>query len=230
MSKGERRGHQNQLSFEIAKTFGMNKGMGSNSVIRTALGALSDILDLQESQDAADTAGSLRSAPHEALSIARRPSLHDSAVRALLLSSKHPAAAAILSAQVHIPWGPNPVSERVPLEIAQLWEVASLLGPEGPLYSSQFRVGLFYQRPDTYYPLHSHNAVETYTIVAGSALWTVGQDTETREAGDMIHHPSLVPHAFRTGSEGFVALWRWSGDISVASYRMLDDAQALLSQ
>ncbi|MGB5560546.1 MAG: hypothetical protein WBN04_21345 [Paracoccaceae bacterium] len=39
----------------------------------------------------------------------------------------------------------------------------------------------------------------------------------------MIHHPSLMPHAFRTGSEGFLAIWRWSGDINTHSYAFVED-------
>ena len=53
-------------------------------------------------------------------------------------------------------------------------------------------------QPHSYYPLHLHNADETYVIVAGQALWTAGTDIQIRRVGDMIHHPSLMPHAFRT--------------------------------
>ena len=39
----------------------------------------------------------------------------------------------------------------------------------------------------------------------------------------MIHHPSMLAHAFRTGRQGVLAMWRWSGDVSTQNYRMLDD-------
>jgi mannose-6-phosphate isomerase-like protein (cupin superfamily) len=83
-------------------------------------------------------------------------------------------------------------------------------------------------RPESYYPLHLHDADETYAIIAGQALWTAGDDTRMRGAGDMIHHPSLMPHAFRTGPEGFLAIWRWSGDINTHSYAFIEDYETEL--
>jgi len=32
-----------------------------------------------------------------------------------------------------------------------------------------------------------------------------------------------MPHAFRAGPDGFLALWRWSGDVNTHSYTFLDD-------
>jgi hypothetical protein len=36
-----------------------------------------------------------------------------------------------------------------------------------------------------------------------------------------------MPHAMRAGPEGFLAMWRWSGDIGFDSYRMLPDPEAM---
>lgn len=35
-----------------------------------------------------------------------------------------------------------------------------------------------------------------------------------------------LPHGMHAGPEGFLALWRWSGDIGFDSYRILHDPQS----
>jgi quercetin dioxygenase-like cupin family protein len=154
----------------------------------------------------------------------RLPCPLDDEIRAVLATSDHPLARALLAAQGRMPWGTNPV-EGTPGVSSTIFSVATLMGPEGPVPSPDFRMGFFFQRPDTYYPLHNHDADETYVILAGSAIWTAGSDTRERGPGDIIHHPSLMPHAFRTGPEGIVAMWRWSGDINTRSYAFLLDPQ-----
>lgn len=146
----------------------------------------------------------------------------DNEIRALLASSPHPAAAAVLEDQSLVPWGSNPVEGNTEDTVAAMISVATLMSPEGPIPAPDVRLGLVYMRPDNYYPLHLHDADETYVIIAGRALWTAGDDIRMRLPGDMIHHPSLMPHAFRTGSEGFIALWRWSGDINTHSYDFIE--------
>ena len=190
--------------------------------ISAALLAFADVCLAEGRDDGTNTGIALATADTAVLGPAL-PCALDTEIRALLFQSTHPAAAAALAAQDHIPWGTNPVAASMNADALAICAVATLMGPEGPLVCPDFRYGLFYQRPNTYYALHSHDALETYTIIAGRALWTAGDDTSEREAGCSIHHTSLMPHAFRTGPEGFVALWRWSGDINLTSYLMLDD-------
>ena len=137
-------------------------------------------------------------------------------------------ARSVLKAQNLLIWGSNPVEGNTEKSIAAMISVATLLGPEGPIPAPDVRLGLFYMRPESYYPLHLHDADETYAIIAGQALWTAGDDIRMRGAGEMIHHPSLMPHAFRTGSEGFLAIWRWSGDINTHSYAFIEDQATVL--
>ncbi|MCV2863194.1 dimethylsulfonioproprionate lyase family protein [Albidovulum sediminicola] len=190
------------------------------------LRALADVY-LAEGREAADrTAQALTTTPAPAAFLPQDPCALDAMMRDLLASSAHPAAAAILAAQSLIPWGTNPVADRMSETAAAICAVTTLMGPEGPIPAPDLRLGLFYQRPDTYYALHNHDADETYVILAGSALWTAGDDIRVRGPGDYIHHPSLMPHAFRTGKEGVLALWRWSGDVNTHSYAFLPDAAA----
>lgn len=189
--------------------------------------AIADVFAAEPRPEASASAAALLSAPSGTLLQPRPACELDLGIQSLLASSTHPAAAAIVAAQERIPWGTNPVADRVDAGFSSICAVATLMGPEGPVACPDHRLGLFYQRPDCYYALHAHDADETYVIIAGSALWTAGADLRQRGAGEMVHHPSLMPHAFRTGAEGLIALWRWSGDISVSSYAMLDDPEVL---
>ncbi|MEH6647646.1 dimethylsulfonioproprionate lyase family protein [Sulfitobacter sp.] len=153
----------------------------------------------------------------------------DASIRTVLATSNHPVARAALAAQEQVPWGSNPVEDLTEDSIAAMINVATLMGPDGPIPAPDVRLGLVYMRPDSYYPLHLHDADETYVIVAGQALWKAGEDVRMRGAGEMIHHPSLMPHAFRTGPEGFLAIWRWSGDINTHSYAFVEDLGGVLS-
>ncbi|OZA08947.1 MAG: hypothetical protein B7Y02_12190, partial [Rhodobacterales bacterium 17-64-5] len=60
----------------------------------------------------------------------------------------------------------------------------------------------------------------------GLARWQAGDARLTLHPGDAIHHPPERPHAMHAGPDGFVAIWRWSGDIGFESYRMLPDPEA----
>lgn len=157
------------------------------------------------------------------------PCTYDAEIRVVLENSNHPVAGAVRAAHHRLPWGSNPVADLTEDSIAAIITVATLMGPEGPIPAPDVRLGLVYMQPDSYYPLHLHDADETYVIIAGQALWTAGEDVRMRGAGEMIHHPSLMPHAFRTGPEGFLAIWRWSGDINTHSYAFVADVGTVLS-
>jgi len=193
--------------------------------VRRMLEELAEIYRAEERAEAQRTARELLSAP-VLQPFHRRPAHpHDALIRHTLGTSAHPAAAAILAANDHVPWGGNPVSDETPAWIKEMCAVAEIMGPDGPIHAPDLRLGLLFVRAGRYYPLHNHDADETYVMLAGEALWTAGDDIRIRSAGDMIHHLSLMPHAFRAGPEGFVALYRWSGDINTASYAFLDDPE-----
>ena len=190
------------------------------------LAALSNIYRAEGREAADRTAQALVTTPAPEAFLPQEPCVLDAMMRDLLATSDHPAARAILAAQALIPWGTNPVADRMSDEAAAICAVTTLMGPDGPIPAPDLRLGLFYQRPDSYYALHSHDADETYVILAGRAFWTAGEDRRIRRPGDYIHHPSLMPHAFRTGPEGVLALWRWSGDVNTHSYAFLPDPEA----
>ncbi|MGR3803008.1 dimethylsulfonioproprionate lyase family protein [Marinibacterium profundimaris] len=147
----------------------------------------------------------------------------DSAIRDLLGTSAMPVAQAALEAHDVLGWAPETYASRTP-DLAALspYVVADLLGPEQAFRCDHLRAGLYYQKPNTRYGLHSHAAEETYVIIAGAATWTAGERQRLLLPGDYVHHTTYLPHACETGPEGVVALWRWSGEIGKESYRVHD--------
>lgn len=199
--------------------------MTQDILLDPALSAIAEIYAAEGRLPATQTAETLRRALGQGLGPPPRPCSLDAEIRACLANSPLPVARALLAAQGLIPWGVNPVAGLMTENAAAMVAVCTLLDPDGPIVSPDFRLGLLYMRPGSYYPLHDHDADETYVLIAGSAYWTAGEDRRLRHAGEVVHHPSLMPHAFRTGDTGFVALWRWSGDINTHSYRFLPDPE-----
>ncbi len=202
--------------------------MQYNTDLHQLLGAISDVYEAEENPNGPYTAKTLLRTAATHPFDEQVPCLMDAGIRGVLSAGTHPAAKAALRAQSLLPWGSNPVEQNTEAGVASMISVATLVGPEGPIQAPDVRLGLVYMRPNSYYPLHLHDADETYALIAGRALWTAGNDTRMREPGALIHHPSLMPHAFRTGPEGFVALWRWSGDINTHSYAFIEDPETEL--
>lgn len=192
--------------------------MAQNDNFREMLQAIASVYQTESDPQGRHTAKTLLATPSPIIFEPVAPCPFDSGIRAILADSTHPAAHSVLAAQELLDWGSNPVAANIQENLATLISVLTLMGPEGPIPASNARLGLVYMRPESYYPLHLHDADETYAIIAGRALWTAGDDTRMQGVGSMIHHPSMMPHAFRTCSEGFVAIWRWSGDINTHSY------------
>jgi len=190
------------------------------------LDTLCNIYAAEGRPEATATARALAEGGRDHAAAPKKPTAFDPLIAGVLTASSHPAAASLLAARHLLAWDDNPVADRMTGEASAICAVATLMGPDGPIHSPHYRLGFLYQQPNSYYALHNHDADETYVILAGRAVWTAGDDTRLRGAGDYIHHPSLMPHAFRAGAEGFLALWRWSGDINTHSYTFLPDAAA----
>ena len=151
----------------------------------------------------------------------------DDAIRTASEDAAHPAARAAREAHPVLRWSATGIlDEHIPTAVSDVFAVVSLIGPGAMVEAEGVRAGLFMQVADTYYPLHAHAAEETYVMLAGSGEWTLeGHPPASRTAGDYIHHPSGAGHATRTGPRPLLAAWRWSGDIGLESYRLLEDAK-----
>jgi hypothetical protein len=87
-------------------------------------------------------------------------------------------------------------------------------GPPALMTDAQLSFGLMLLGPDTHYPLHSHPADEIYYAVTGPSSWRTGDDAwSSRKAGEIIHHPSWIPHATLAGDRPLVLLYVWQGDL-----------------
>ena len=195
-------------------------------ILSSLLHTLADLTATEPRPEAQATAAALRAGaktdfptqPPSALA----PGIH----RTAELANAHPLARLLTEAQPWLPWQDSPAASLQPTALRSIKSIMTLLGRGAPIPSEALLFGLFYQAPGSYYPLHAHEAAETYTILAGTALWQAGDRRLTLTAGRAIHHPPNLPHAMRAGPEGFLAMWRWSGDIAFDSYRMLPDPEA----
>jgi mannose-6-phosphate isomerase-like protein (cupin superfamily) len=105
---------------------------------------------------------------------------------------------------------PDPRWPDLPSSIA----FAQIVGPDGLCDNETVHLGLTLMRPRTYYPLHSHPAIELYLTLSGNARWRVaGQPFAVQPPGNLILHESGVPHAMETGEEPLLALYTWRGDL-----------------
>lgn len=95
-----------------------------------------------------------------------------------------------------------------------------IVGPEAPLVSDRFCLGFTLIAPHSFYPRHRHPATELYFVLAGTAEWTLGDDTGKRPPGTFVLHPSGAAHSMRTFDEPLLALYTWNGAdvVTLSSY------------
>lgn len=87
-----------------------------------------------------------------------------------------------------------------------------IFGTRGHFAIDTIAGGFLLLGPDTLYPDHHHLAEEIYIPLSGAAFWRMGSgDFIERAAGEIIHHPSNVSHAMRTGRAPLLALYLWRG-------------------
>ncbi|MCU0904171.1 MAG: dimethylsulfonioproprionate lyase family protein [Tabrizicola sp.] len=190
------------------------------------LRALADLIAIEASPEAQATAAALRAGADTDFPVQPPSALSPGILDTAALPNAHPVTRLVRDAHAWLPWTDSPAASLQPQSLRAIKSVVTLLGPEAPISSDTLLFGLFYQAPGSYYPLHAHNAAETYTILSGSALWRAGDSRHALTPGEAMHHPPNLPHAMRAGPDGFLALWRWSGDIGLGSYRMLPDPEA----
>jgi hypothetical protein len=87
-----------------------------------------------------------------------------------------------------------------------------LFGERGVFASHDMAGGFLMLGPDIHYPDHHHVAQEIYVPLTDGSLWSKdGGAFQPRQPGEIIHHPSDIRHAMRTGDEPLVALYLWRG-------------------
>lgn len=87
-----------------------------------------------------------------------------------------------------------------------------VFGTRGHFANEETAAGLLILGPGIVYPDHHHIAEEIYIPLTGGTEWHKGDSGFClRRAGEVIHHPSNVAHAMRTGKEPLLALYIWRG-------------------
>ena len=116
-----------------------------------------------------------------------------------------------------LPWRYSyaPRADAPRLEHNVAW--SEFVGPVAPIQSDRVCLGVTLIAPHTLYPLHRHNAVETYFVLSGTATWTAAGRSQTQPPGSFILHPSNVHHAMQTWDEALLAVYTWSGDVHSTS-------------
>lgn len=123
-------------------------------------------------------------------------------------------------ARTPLPWTPPTISNDPAYVALGKHKVhVELLGPGGLIPSDQLRVGLYGLLPDADYGIRTHPAEEVFVMLAGESYWRKGDnDYQLLKTGERSFHPSMMPHATRTGSRGFLSVYVWCGDISTDNY------------
>jgi mannose-6-phosphate isomerase-like protein (cupin superfamily) len=109
-------------------------------------------------------------------------------------------------------WGQTYTAEDFGENFIASYGWMELFGTRGHFANDTIAAGFLILGPDTLYPDHHHVAEELYVPLTGGTEWRKGEGPSvTRRAGEVIHHPSNVSHAMRTGAEPLVALYLWRG-------------------
>ena len=90
-----------------------------------------------------------------------------------------------------------------------------ILGMRPIMYPAQkIAIGISLQAPHTFYPRHKHKALEFYGVLAGTALWQMGDgEWQAKPPGSFIFHDSDVVHAMHTQEEPLLTTFAWVGDL-----------------
>jgi hypothetical protein len=132
----------------------------------------------------------------------------------------HPLVAEVGAIVSELPW--RPAIRNPEADFKGDYAFCQIAGPDAPCRSDAIRFGLFLQTPGTDYPAHNHAAVEDYYVLSGNAAWQCGDDAYVSQPpGRRIRHDSFEWHAMKTFAEPLLAMWLWTGDIDIATYRIL---------
>ena len=154
---------------------------------------------------------------------------------ALPTAPPQPALACLSDALMNLPPGPlapllKACAPRIPWTVGDFKMPASfagrsayveMVGPEGLAQREDLRFGLYIQTPASFYPPHNHAAEELYYVLSGTARWQKADgDFRAMAPGTLIRHASWERHAMRTAAEPLLAMWSWTGDLNVSTYRV----------
>ncbi|CAM5650980.1 hypothetical protein MAUB1S_11284 [Mycolicibacterium aubagnense] len=109
-------------------------------------------------------------------------------------------------------WGQTYTQEDFGRDFLDNYGWVELFGTRGHFANEKVTGGFLILGPEVVYPDHHHEAEEIYIPLTDGTGWRKGEGAfQLRGAGEMIHHPSNVNHAMKTGVEPLLALYLWRG-------------------
>lgn len=180
------------------------------------IASIADLLAATEMRAACEVAsglrGRLRALPKVSIEI---PYLAE----VLSQRNRIPLTDQIASLTDHLNWEDHQDWTDIPLPFRQQFAYCELVGPDGAIPAESFRMGLYIQFPNSFYPLHNHAAEELYLPLSGTAhWWRDGVEDQPIPPGNLIRHASFERHATRTIEEPLLAIWTWTGMIGPGTY------------
>lgn len=134
------------------------------------------------------------------------------ATRASAAPAAVPLVDALIAAATRLHWWQSYLPEDFGERFLTRYGFVELLGTRGHFVDNGVAIGFLMLGPDTEYPAHRHMAEELYIPVSGTTGWMRGKGPFIpRQPGSVIHHPSQMTHAMRTGAEPMLALYIWRG-------------------
>ena len=76
-----------------------------------------------------------------------------------------------------------------------------ILGDNGAIGGEYFCQGYVVIYPKGSVPLHEHETVESYTVLRGSGVMTVGEESEPVREGDLVYVERGKPHSLTNTGE-----------------------------
>jgi hypothetical protein len=127
-------------------------------------------------------------------------------------ASARPVLDALQALAPHLTWRQTYTSEESDEAFLSNYGWTELVGAKGLFHDPTVSTGFLLLGADTFYPPHSHPAIERYLPISGVADW-YDEDQGWRPVAplNLILHRSGVRHAMRTGGEPLLAYFHWSG-------------------
>ena len=92
------------------------------------------------------------------------------------------------------------------------FSLTELVGEDGLCFSKQVTYGIFLIGPDTYYPMHCHDAAECLYVLSGRGTWRLAEGpTISLPPSSTVFIPSGKAHAFWSFKDPMAAIYMCPG-------------------
>ncbi|PLP60730.1 transcriptional regulator [Mesorhizobium loti] len=178
------------------------------------LEAFRAFLQFQGTSMARDTAASIDWAmPVRPLEPKTAPCIrHLDRIGDIVPESAQPLVRSLAGNREALCWGQTYTKEDFGLDFLDNYGWVEVFGTRGHFANDEVAGGFLILGPETVYPDHHHEAEEIYIPLTDGTGWRKGEGAfQVRRATELIHHPSNINHAMKTGVEPLLALYLWRG-------------------